>query len=198
MKQIFLFLMLCMPVFVFGEGLEPDSSMVDSTGTVHYDKLTKWYNRVYDRWESGNEVSFTYPQHNLTPWFFFSGITVNPVGRLTVGASYVFFLGLYHPEGEKRYLTSHGIGGSLGYRLFQANHDRYLFKKDFVVELRVRYAHSLGGRCDLEYNLYDAGLLFYNKRHKRIPYFTIGYRNVDSRTDGIRNMNALYLSITLR
>ncbi len=39
---------------------------------------------------------------------------------------------------------------------------------------------------------------FYNKRHKRIPYFTIGYRNVDSRTDGIRNMNALYLSITLR
>ena len=72
--------MLCMPVFVFGEGLAPDSSMVDSTGTVHYDKLTKWYNRVYDRWESENEVSFTYPQHNLTPWFFFSGITVNPVG----------------------------------------------------------------------------------------------------------------------
>lgn len=106
MKQIFLFLMLCMPVFVFGEGLAPDSSMVDSTGTVHYDKLTKWYNRVYDRWESEVEASFTYPQHNLTPWFFFSGITVNPVGRLTVGASYVFFLGLYHPEGEKRYLTS--------------------------------------------------------------------------------------------
>ena len=52
MKQIFLFLMLCMPVFVFGEGLAPDSSMVDSTGTVHYDKLTKWYYRVYDRWES--------------------------------------------------------------------------------------------------------------------------------------------------
>lgn len=103
--------------------------MVDSTGTVHYDKLTKWYYRVYDRWESEVEASFTYPQHNLTPWFFFSGITVNPVGRLTVGASYVFFLGLYHPEGEKRYLTSHGIGGSLGYRLFQANHDRYLFKK---------------------------------------------------------------------
>lgn len=49
----------------------------------------------------------------------------------------------------------------MGYRLFQANHDRYLFKKDFVVELRVRYAHSLGGRCDLEYNLYDAGLLFF-------------------------------------
>ena len=118
MKQIFLFLMLCMPVFVFGEGLAPDSSMVDSTGTVQY-----------DRWESEAEASFTYPQHNLTPWFFFSGITVNPVGRLTVGASYVFFLGLYHPEGEKRYLTSHGIGGSLGYRLFQANHDRYLFKK---------------------------------------------------------------------
>ena len=35
-----------MPVFVFGEGLAPDSSMVDSTGTVHYDKLTKWYNNV--------------------------------------------------------------------------------------------------------------------------------------------------------
>ena len=71
MKQIFLFLMLCMPVFVFCEGLAPDSSMVDSTGTVHYDKLTKCYYRVYDRWESEVEASFTYPQQPYTVVFLF-------------------------------------------------------------------------------------------------------------------------------
>ncbi len=63
--------MLCMPVFVFGEGLAPDSSMADSTGTVHYDKLTKWYYRVYDRWESEAEASFTYPHTTLHRGFSF-------------------------------------------------------------------------------------------------------------------------------
>ena len=56
-----------------------------------------------------------------------------------------------------------------------------MWAKDFSVELRLRYAHSLG-HPDMEFNLYDVGLMFYNASHRRTPCFQLGYRNVDART----------------
>ncbi len=72
-----------------------------------------------------------------------------------------------------------------------------MWAKDFSVELRLRYAHSLG-HPDMEFNLYDVGLMFYNASHRRTPCFQLGYRNVDARPPGFANMHAVYISFMLR
>lgn len=114
-----------------------------------------------------------------------------------MGVSYVQFLGLCHPGDEKFYATSNGLAGSLGYRLWQNKGGSTMWAKDFSVELRLRYAHSLG-HPDMEFNLYDVGLMFYNASHRRTPCFQLGYRNVDARTPGFANMHAVYISLMLR
>ena len=88
------------------------------TQAADRDSLTAYYEHKYSwlsKFRAEVEASFTYPQHDVMPWFFFVGGFFDPVERLTMGVSYVQFLGLCHPGDEKYYATSNGIAGSLGY-----------------------------------------------------------------------------------
>ena len=142
------------------------------------------------------ELSGGFRQHNVVPSFDFVTIRVEPVKRLNFGVSYVAYLGLHKEGGEQNYLVSQGIGGSVGYRLFRADREYDMCDKDFSVELRGRYAHSLGNG-DLKFNLFDIGFSFYNAARRHVPYCSIGYRFVDSRTPGIRNVSSVYFAMTI-
>lgn len=141
------------------------------------ERIEKFFNVV----GADVELSFSPRQHHITSWFNFFGLKVEPVKRFRVGVSYINYLGLCKQDGVKSYLTSHGIGGSLSYRLYQPD-----AKRNRGIEAMVRYGHSLGNG-DLKYNLYDVGIKFYDK-------LGVGFRCVDSRTEGLRNTNCVYFS----
>ena len=195
MRKLFFILFSLLSVcHARSEGLADPTPVADRDSLMaHYEQKYGWLGKF----RAEAEASFTYPQHDVTPWFFFAGGFFDPVERLTMGVSYVQFLGLCHPGDEKFYATSNGLAGSLGYRLWQNKGGSTMWAKDFSVELRLRYAHSLG-HPDMEYNLYDVGFMFYNARHRRVPCFQLGYRTVDARTPGFANMHAVYLSLVLR
>jgi len=127
------------------------------------------------------ELSVSPRQHNTVSWFNFVSLIVEPVKRLKIGISYINYLGLRKQDGVKDYLTSDGMGGSVSYRLYQPDPKRMR-----GIEAKLRYGHSIGNG-DLKYNLYDIGVQFYEK-------LGMGFRCVDSHTDGIRNAYGVYFS----
>lgn len=145
-------------------------------------------NESENRWGEGEwwdvhvKTSVTPRQHDMVSWFSFFGVTVEPVKRFKVGVDYVNFLGLHNSDGEKRYFTSNGIGGSVAYRVYC---DSKRPRKG--IDAQFRFAHSLGN-ADMKYTLYDIGAEFYDR-------VGIGFRIVDSHTSGIRNTNCVYFSI---
>lgn len=164
---------------------EPDPSLdyeTNSKATVDTAAISAKVQRLFAVFKFNAEVSLSYRQHNVTPIFSYLTFSYEPVNRLKFGVSYINFLGLRNLDGERDYLTSHGIGGSVSYRLNKPkNKDNHGF------EVRARYGHSLGN-ADMKYSLYDIALTCNND-------YGIGYRYVDSQTTGIRNSSQVYLSL---
>lgn len=155
----------------------------EKNGTVDTAAIQRKVDHFMSVFKFNAEVSLSYRQHNVTPVFSYLTFSYEPVNRLKFGVSYIHFLGLRSVDGDRDYLTSHGIGGSVSYRLSPGKKDN----RRHGFELRGRYGHSLGS-ADMKYNLYDIGITCNND-------YGIGYRYVDSKTAGISNSSQVYLSL---
>ena len=143
------------------------------------------------------ETSVSFKQHEMTPVVSFVTLGIEPVKRLNVGVSYINFLGLgsKNQDGSRLYLKSHGLGGSISWQLLEATGKDGCSETAAGYCIQARYGHSIGNG-DLKYNLYDIGLVCYLRVGKFSPSsLTVGYRFIDSRTEGIRNHNGVYLSL---
>lgn len=145
-------------------------------------------NRLFD---IGAEFSVSPRSHGLTPLFFDAGVSV-PVKRMMFDFGYRYLLATYKKPEDKTYLTSHGLAGAVGYRVFNNNgHDYWLLGKDGAAYVKLRYAHSIGSP-DLKYSMYELGIFESSKR--RNEGFGIGLRYIDSQTEGIKNHFSVFFS----
>lgn len=78
----------------------------------------------------------------------------------------------------------------------------YVLGRDgyYALDLRVKALGSVGG-ADWKRTTYDASLAWYlrsGKTHSFTPVVELGYRYIDSRTNGLDNMGNFYGSFGLR
>lgn len=98
---------------------------------------------------------------------------------------------LYKNDGVNTYYNGYGIGGGLGFKLFNR------LKSKHAIDIRVKSLSSLG--CSKwKRNTYDVSIAWYLKSEKFSPVVELGYRYLDSRTKGFSNYGNAYMSIGLR
>lgn len=110
--------------------------------------------------------------------------------------SYVFItaednISLHKDNGVKTYYKGASLGGGLGVKLLNNA------KSVHALDVRLKVLGALGG-ADWKHTTYDASLAWYMKAHRFSPVVELGYRHIDSRTNGIGNYGSAYLSIGLR
>ena len=172
LKNLILSILCLFPFQTFG-----------SEGTA----FDKWCKAHYCNAEA--VISTTFRQNAATNYVTFIGSTVEPVKRLILNVSYMNALRLYREDGERSYAIGHGMSGSVGYRLFgQTGKDSY------GLDIRCRYGHTIGN-CSQQFALYDIGLETCPLNKKSCMMYGIGYRHVDYKTPGFKNISMLYLSI---
>lgn len=140
------------------------------------------------------EKSVSPRQHGLIPCMSFTTIGIEPVRRLTIGVSYIGYLGLYKDSERKTYYQTQGIGGECGWQLFKAKKDGTFWDKGDEIDLRARYGHSIGGG-DLKFDLYDAAIIYRYMRSVIDLSFGVGYRFINSHSSEVRNHSNVYLGI---
>ena len=174
--KIFILPILCfLPFQMFGS--EPTVSTA----------FDKWCKEHY--WKTEIITSTTFRQNSATNFVTFIGSTVELVKRLILNVSYMNALRLYREDGARSYAIGHGMSGSLGYRLLgQTDKDGY------GLDIRCRYGHTIGN-CSQQFALYDVGLETCPLNKKSCMMYGIGYRYVDYKTPGFKNISMLYLSI---
>lgn len=141
-----------------------------------------------------SEESVSPRQHGLMPCMSFTTIGIEPVRRLTIGVSYIGYLGLYKDSERKTYYQTQGIGGECGWQLFKAKKDGTFWDKGDEIDLRARYGHSIGGG-DLKFDLYDAAIIYRYMRSIIDLSFGVGYRFINSHSSEVRNHSNVYLGI---
>lgn len=141
-----------------------------------------------------SEESVSPRQHGLMPCMSFTTIGIEPVRRLTIGVSYIGYLGLYKDSERKTYYQTQGIGGECGWQLFKAKKDGTFWDKGDEIDLRARYGHSIGGG-DLKFDLYDAAIIYRYMRSVIDLSFGVGYRFINSHSSEVRNHSNVYLGI---
>lgn len=141
-----------------------------------------------------SEESVSPRQHGLIPCMSFTTIGIEPVRRLTIGVSYIGYLGLYKDSERKTYYQTQGIGGECGWQLFKAKKDGTFWDKGDEIDLRARYGHSIGGG-DLKFDLYDAAIIYRYMRSVIDLSFGVGYRFINSHSSEVRNHSNVYLGI---
>lgn len=140
------------------------------------------------------EKSVSPRQHGLIPIMSFTTIGIEPVRRLTIGVSYIGYLGLYKDSERKTYYQTQGIGGECGWQLFKAKKDGTFWDKGDEIDIRARYGHSIGGG-DLKYDLYDAAIIYRYMRSVIDLSLAVGYRFINSHSSEVRNHSNVYLGI---
>lgn len=141
-----------------------------------------------------SEESVSPRQHGLMPCMSFTTIGIEPVRRLTIGVSYIGYLGLYKDSERKTYYQTQGIGGECDWQLFKAKKDGTFWDKGDEIDLRARYGHSIGGG-DLKFDLYDAAIIYRYMRSIIDLSFGVGYRFINSHSSEVRNHSNVYLGI---
>lgn len=110
--------------------------------------------------------------------------------------SYVFItaennVSLHKEDGVKTYFHGESVGGGLGVKLLNRA------KSIHSLDVRLKVLGCLGSP-DWKRMAYDASVAWYIKSRKFSPVVELGYRYLDSRTEGVSNYGNAYLSIGLR
>lgn len=101
---------------------------------------------------------------------------------------------LYEKGDVRTYYSGESLGGGVGVKLLGS------VKTVHSLDLRVKALGSVGG-ADWKRTTYDASLAWYlrsGKTHSFTPVVELGYRYIDSRTNGLDNMGNFYGSFGLR
>ena len=100
-------------------------------------------------------------------------------------------ISLYKNEGVKTYYNGVSIGGGLGVKLLNS------IKSIHALDIRAKALSSVG--CpSWKRSSYDVSLAWYLKSYRFSPVVELGYRFVDSHTQGIDNCGNVFLSIGFR
>lgn len=113
-----------------------------------------------------------------------------------ISALYIFIavednLSLFKNNEIKTYVNGTSLGGGLGAKLLNRT------KSSHALDLRVKALETLG-KPDWKRTTYDASLAWYIKSAKFSPVVELGYRFLDSHTQGFDNYGNVYISFGLR
>lgn len=116
-------------------------------------------------------------------------VDVIPVLYLFIGVE--DNLTLYNHGIDKTYVNGASLGGGIGVRLLNST------KGIHALDIRAKSLGSLG-KPDWKRTTYDVSLAWYIKTVKFSPVVELGYRFIDSHTEGFDNCGNAYLSIGFR
>ena len=100
-------------------------------------------------------------------------------------------LALFKRAGNQNYLDGVSIGGGLGVRLLHRPQSAH------ALDLRAKALSSVGSP-DWERTTYDLAAAWYLRSHRFSPVVELGYRYLNSRTQGFTDYGNAYLSIGFR
>lgn len=131
----------------------------------------------------------------LTPHTISVSLGWKPVSKLGIYGKFDGTIGLGDDvRGYGQYYQSNSIGGGVTFQIAGS-------QSSFLPGLRTLDIHAACGttvgNCAWKYTLYEAGLTF-GIWNNNSPTFGIGYRLMDSRTDGIADHKGLFVSIGFR
>ena len=129
--------------------------------------------------------------HGITPVDFSFKFHVDLIPMAYIFISAEDNISLYKKNETKTYINGMSLGGGIGVRLL--NHT----KGSHALDVRFKSLSSVGG-TDFKRTSYDASLAWYMKEHKFSPVVEIGYRYLDSRTNGFDNYGNAYVTFGLR
>ena len=129
--------------------------------------------------------------HGITPVDFSFKFHVDLVPAAYIFVSAEENLSLYKENEVKTYINGTSLGGGLGFRLLNQT------KGSHALDVRFKSLSSVGG-TDYKRTSYDISLAWYMKGLRFSPVAELGYRYLDSRTNGFDNYGNFYLSFGLR
>lgn len=129
--------------------------------------------------------------HGITPVDFSFKFHVDLIPLAYIFVSAEDNICLYKENEAKTYINGASIGGGVGVRLLNKT------KGCHALDVRFKSLSSVGG-TDFKRTSYDASLAWYMKGHKFSPVVEIGYRYLDSRTNGFDNYGNAYVTFGLR
>lgn len=132
-------------------------------------------------------------QHDINPCFANFGLGYNFSRRLYAGVKAEYQLGLHEENGLKTYKRNTDLGACVGYQLDKPAEHGTTF------DLQVSFLNSIGN-ADWKNTTYDIGIIMRNNstNKKVFPYIGIGFRYIDSHTNGMSNHAGLYASLGVK
>ena len=100
-------------------------------------------------------------------------------------------ISLFKEGKAKTYINGESLGGGVGVKLLNRT------KGSHALDLRFKSLSSIGG-TDFKRTSYDASLAWYMNNLKFSPIVELGYRYLDSRTNGFDNYGNAYITFGLR
>lgn len=100
-------------------------------------------------------------------------------------------ISLYRENEIKTYINGTSLGGGIGVRLLNQT------KGSHALDVRFKSLSSVGG-TDFKRTSYDVSLAWYMNNLKFSPIVELGYRYLDSRTNGFDNYGNAYITFGLR
>lgn len=115
---------------------------------------------------------------------------------LSVLLEYQNTLGLYDKDGVRTYYrTNTAFGGGLSCNVYQEKAGKGIFEGRLGIDMRTLFSTTVG-HPDWKYRQYNIEATFYDRMHKvYTPILGIGYRYVDSITEGMSNLSNVYVQV---
>lgn len=134
-------------------------------------------------------------QHGVTPLFAGINLGYHIIPRLHVYARYEGMIGLSNVGDNRAYDKTWNLGGGIGYTFYYM---KYKGETTTKWSVRAQVTNSIGS-VDWKNTSYSIGVYSQCKSTKfaRSPLFGIGFKHINSHTEGIRDYNSLFVCMGL-
>ena len=119
------------------------------------------------------------------------GIGYNVTSRFYPMITAEYLSGHYNESGMKTFYDSGNIGFGLGYTFLRGKNDYLSFLQN--ADLRVNVGTTIG-HVDWKYNYYGVELKM-GFRKTNTPVIGVGYRYMNSRTEGLSNYKGVFVTL---
>lgn len=155
--------------------------------------------KVWDRLIFNPQLSAGFKQHDVQPMIIGANIGYEFVPRFYAFIRAEGVYGLYENDGTRTWAKSNNLGGGLGFRLLGGKEAKGTGNFKDGLDLRLMAGTSVG-HASWKQTFYDAGLQYYlrGSRFAISPTLGLGYRFTDSRTNAMRDMHTVYVSLGFR
>lgn len=145
-----------------------------------------WGNKCFAEMSIGTGI----PSHHITPISGGINVGVNLTERFYLYAGGEGIRGLYEKDEVKTHYKSNGLGGGVGFSFARDDN------RQTAWDIRTGIKTSIGNPS-WKQTTYDVSVIWKDAGKKRRPkaFMGLGFRYMDSHTDGIPNLSIFYATV---